>query len=276
MSVLAPPRLLSSEVLGSHEVTVLVVTWQHPFTRQISAIGLLSRNLCGVYGFEYIANVLTIEDFLPLVGFPDLNLRYESATLFPLFAQRVMDPRRPDYTRFISSIGLSDAPSPWEQLTHSGGRRAGDTLQLLPVPTPVEGTLGSWEVEFLVHGMRHIAGKARTLRDQKVVVSRESQEHSLAALQAGDELALVPEPGNTVNDKAIVLATGSGVPLGYVPDVFTEDLSKLPHENIRCSAEVVNDASAPWHMRMVAKLVCEVPENFAFFSSPVWQPLTNS
>jgi len=275
MSVLAPPKLLSAEVLGSHQVTVLAVTWQHPFTRQISAIGLLARNLSGTYSFEYVKNVLTIEDFLPLVGFPDLRKRYESETLFPLFAQRVMDPRRPDYTRFITSIGLSDTPSPWEQLSHSGGRRTGDALQLLPVPTPVEGKFDTWEVGFLVHGMRHIAEKTRNLGDREVAISRTVQEEALANLHGGDQLELLPEANNRINSKAIVVATISGVPLGYVPDVFSEDLSELPRENVKCFAEVINDASAPWHMRLVAKLVCDVPPNFRFFTSPAWQPIAS-
>lgn len=276
MHVLAPPSLLSSEVLGSHQVRVLVVTWQHPFSRKISAIGLLTKDLSGNYGFDYIENVLSIEDFRPLVGFPELNKHYESETLFPVFAQRVMDPRRPDYTRFIASIGLSDSPSPWEQLSHSGGRRAGDTLQLLSIPTPVEGVRGTWEFEFLVHGMRHIAGKVRKLGNRDVIVDREVQEAALNSLRRRDELALFPELDNPINQNAIVVATSSGVPLGYMPDVFTADLSSLPLQAMHCTAEVVNDVSAPWHMRLVAKLVCKVPDGFQFFSTPAWKPIANS
>lgn len=276
MHVLAPSSLLCSEVLGSHQVKVLVVTWQHPFSRKISAIGLLTKDLSSNYGFDYIENVRTIEDFRPLVGFPDLDKHYESETLFPLFAQRVMDPRRPDYTRFISSIGLSDAPSPWEQLSHSGGRRAGDTLQLLSIPTPVEGGRGAWEFNFLVHGMRHIVGTVHNLGNLDVVVDRELQEAALSSLHPCDELSLIPELDNMINLNAIVVATSSGIPLGYVPDVFTADLSLLPLQDMRCFAEVVNNVSVPWQMRLVAKLVCNVPNGFQFFSAPAWKPLASS
>lgn len=276
MSVLTPPRLLSSDLLGSHEISVLAVTWQHPFTRQISVIGLLSKNIAGIYRFTYVRNVLTIEDFQPLVGFPDLDRNYEADSLFPLFAQRVMEPRRPDYARFISSLGLSDSPTPWEQISHSGGRRAGDTLQLLPVPVPCEGQLNVWEVSFLVHGMHHIAGKTRILNQQEVLISREQQERALASLSAGSHLPLVREPSNPKNGNAIVVTAEDDTPLGYVPDLFTQDLAALDLNNISCTAEVVNGSDAPWHMRLVAKLRCTVPPAFQFFTDEAWQPLSNN
>ncbi|RWZ83237.1 HIRAN domain-containing protein [Glutamicibacter sp. HZAU] len=276
MSVLTPPRLLSSDVLGSHEISVLAVTWQHPITRQISVIGLLSKNIAGIYRFSYVRNVLAIEDFQPLVGFPDLDRNYEADSLFPLFAQRVMEPRRPDYSRFISSLGLSDSPTPWEQISHSGGRRAGDTLQLLPVPVPCEGQLNSWEVSFLVHGMRHIAGEARILNQQEVSISRDQQERALASLRSGSDLSLVREPSNPKNNNAVVVTDKDCTPLGYVPDLFTLDLAALDLNSISCTAEVVNGPDAPWHMRLVAKLRCTVPPAFEFFTDEAWQPLANS
>ncbi|MFJ2617913.1 hypothetical protein [Glutamicibacter sp. NPDC087344] len=276
MSVFAPPCLLSAESLGAHQVNVLVVTWQHPFTREISAIGLLAKTLSGVYSFNYVHNVLSIEDFRPLVGFPDLYARYDADDLFPLFAQRVMTPRRPDYSSFVSALGLSDVPTPWEQLPHSGGRRAGHTLQLLPVPTQAEGILGTWEVSFLVHGMRHIAGERRTLHAREVTVSQELQEHALRSLRPGDELRLLTEPQNPVNTQAILVADATGIPLGYMPDFLTEDLTLLGLENLSCTAEAVNGPNVPWHMRLSAKLSCNAPAGFQFFTSSSWQLLVSS
>lgn len=276
MSVQSPPRLLSSEVLGSHEVSVLAVTWQHPFNRRISVIGLLAKTFDGRYRFNYVQNVLSIEDFQPLLGFSDLHRSYEATTLFPLFAQRVMDPRRADYTNFITSLGLADSPSPWEQLSHSGGRRAGDTLQLLPVPAPVEGKIDTWEFSFLVHGMRHIAGSPRIINGLEMCVTRDQQEAAIKSLTSGAEVSLVPEPSNPQNELAILVSDKNSIPLGYVPDLFTADLSTLDLNNLSCTVEVVNGPDAPWHMRLVAKLRCTVPAGFQFFTDSSWQILSSS
>lgn len=276
MSVLAPPRFLTSESLSSGNVSVLAVAWQHPFSRKISVIGVLSLDLNGCYRFTYVHNVLAIDDFQPLVGFPDLYRTYESEHLFPLFAQRVMDPRRPDYVSFVTSLGLSENPTPWEQLSHSGGRRTGDTLQLLPVPVPVEGHADLWEVTFLVHGMRHIANNPRVLNDSETLITQTEFEQALAALTPGSDLHLVPEPSNPVNNLALVVTDFEGTPLGYLPDVFTEDIAHLGVANVTCTVEITNGPKAPWHMRLVAKLRCKVPSGFSFFASEAWQPLPNS
>ena len=109
----------------------LVVAWQHPEERSIQPVGLLTWDGIG-FKFAYIRNVLSVRDFRPLLGFEDLYRSYYSEDLFPLFAQRAMDPRRPDYQRYVQTLGLEGDPSPWEQIARSQGRREGDTIQLFP------------------------------------------------------------------------------------------------------------------------------------------------
>src|SRR6266566_5922475 len=72
----------------------LVVAWQHPVDRSIEPIGFLAND-GAIYRFTYIRNALKVKDFRPLLGFADLRCSYSSENLFPLFAQRAMDPRRP-------------------------------------------------------------------------------------------------------------------------------------------------------------------------------------
>ena len=94
----------------------LVVTWQHPADRNIEPVGFLDYDgQC--YRFGYIRHALSVKDFRPLLGFRDLYRAYSSEDLFPLFAQRVMDPRRPDYQRYVERLGLPEEASPWEQIT---------------------------------------------------------------------------------------------------------------------------------------------------------------
>lgn len=74
----------------------LAVTWQHPDSRAIQPVGMLEHD-GDRYHFHYIRRAQYVEDFRPFLGFPDLGRAYTSAHLFPIFAERVMDARRPDY-----------------------------------------------------------------------------------------------------------------------------------------------------------------------------------
>src|SRR5690349_10311154 len=114
----------------------LVVAWQHPDKRSIEPVGFLSYD-GDRYRFGYIRNALTVEDFRPLFGFGKLDVSYEADDLFPLFAQRAMDPRRPDYQRYVRRLGLEGEPTPWEQNARSQGHREGDTIQLFPEPVTI-------------------------------------------------------------------------------------------------------------------------------------------
>src|SRR5690349_10872446 len=100
----------------------LVVAWQHPDTRRIEPVGFLTFD-GRVYRFAYIRNAKQVEGFQRLLGFADLAGQYESDQLFPLFAQRVMAPRRPDYQCYVERLGLDVDSDPWEQIARSNGRR---------------------------------------------------------------------------------------------------------------------------------------------------------
>ena len=89
----------------------LAVTWQHqhPGSRLIRPIGILSFD-GQRYGFHYLENVKNVDGFRPLLGFADLRETYTSTRLFPLFSQRIMDPARPDYQRYVTRLGLKKLP----------------------------------------------------------------------------------------------------------------------------------------------------------------------
>ena len=249
----------------------LVVTWQHPTERTISPVGMLSFDGHS-YQFHYLRHALQVSGFRPFLGFPDLYGQYESDTLFPLFAQRAMTPRRPDFTRWVERLGLLDDASPWEQITRSGGHRQGDTIQLFPVPTIADGRL---ECDFLVHGIRHIADRPTAVAGAPVTLTREQLEQHLAELGPGDQLQLQDEPTNTVNPLAILTATGDNSPLGWVPDLLVEELHRIPnHQQARVTAIAVNGAEAGWHLRLLAHLSVPVPVGFEVFADDRWLPAT--
>lgn len=252
----------------------LVVSWQDPRTRNVHPVGLLQYDGAATYAFTYIHNVLSIPDFRPLLGFPDLYAFYEAEHLFPLFAQRVMDARRPDFARYVDRLGLSEDATPWEQITRSEGRRQGDTLQLLPVPAVEQDVL---TCRFLVNGIRHVSSQPARLRDATVSVTREQVDAALQALRVGSPLVLLDEPGNPKNPAAIITADSAQTPLGYVPDLLVADVHRLREQTaISVTVERINGPDAPWHLRLLAILTAHLTADFRFFEGDQWTPLSSA
>src|SRR5882724_3209372 len=162
----------------------MAVAWQHPTNRGVHPVGLLEYD-GDVHRFRYLTAASILRDFRPFVGFPHLAECYESRELFPFFAQRVMSPRRPDYSGYLRALDLSDSATPWEQLARAEGRLAGDTIQLVPEPR-VEADGTTWG-RFLVAGIRY------RLTDPV------ERERVLDTVNAGDHLELTDEPTNPKN-----------------------------------------------------------------------------
>jgi hypothetical protein len=271
MSVLDAPTASMSAFRDGEVAQRLVVAWQHPEDRKISPIGFLTYN-GSIYRFAYIRNALHVKDFRPLLGFPELERGYESEELFPLFAQRAMDPRRPDYHRYIERLGLEGQPGPWEQIARSQGRRLGDTIQLLPEPIVADDVLTCL---FLVHGMRYVHEAPRTLNGHQVHVTREQVDSVLAELKPGDSLMLAREDDNPVNPLALMIL-GSSVPVGWVPDLLVEDVTQmLRRSNVTLTVEHVNGPDAPWHLRLLVRLRAAPANGFRFFTGEQWTPLAD-
>jgi hypothetical protein len=249
-----------AEVGSAAPAQRLAVAWQHPESRAIRPVGILQ--LAGhVYSYYYVRAVREVVDFRPFIGFPDLYGRYESDYLFPIFAQRVMDPGRPDYERYVDSLDLTQEASPWEQLARSEGRRAGDTIILFPEPR-VDAD-GSTYGTFLVHGLRHATEPPELI------------EERLRGVRQGDRLWLKDEPTNPVNPEAIQVANADGEVLGWVPDML---LGYVRCVRSQGDPEVhvvqINGPDAPMHMRLLARLSGRAPDGYRAFGGPDWEPLS--
>lgn len=250
----------------------LIVTWQHPISRAIEPIGVLLKDTQG-YEFRYIRNAHDVKDFQGLIGFPSFSEVYRSEDLFPLFSQRAMDPRRPDFSRYVKKLGLPEDATPWEQIAASGGRRAGDTLQLFPVPEKIQE--GVWACSFLVHGIRHIPNRSLRIGHQETWVSSDKLDAVLNKLGIGDALRLVKNEGNPANPEARLLVQAEGIPVGFLPNLLVEDIVRLGDENVSAYVQVVNGSDAPWHMRLLARLECRAGSEFEFFKGASWEPATS-
>lgn len=204
----------------------LLVSRQDPQTRRFVRVGVLSCE-GDEYVFEYDAGATRALPGMPLGG------RHSSQTLFPVLAERIMHPERPDHAETLAQLGLGPGAGPFEILAVSGGRRTGDTYEVTPLPEP-----GEVEIPFLVHGIRHL-----TAFEQQAVL----------ALLPGQELALRPEPDNVANNRAL-LVTRDGTRLGYVPDPLLEFVHPVMGGEHSLTVLRVNDLQVGVHMRLLVQL----------------------
>lgn len=246
----------------------LIVCWQHPDVRALEPVGVLSFD-GAAYRFEYLERARDIDGFQALLGFPEIGHVYESEELFPLFAQRAMDPRRPDFERYVRDLSLDEKSTPWEQLSRSGGAREGDTLQLFPVPRFVD---GGWHCYFLASGVRYMMSKSVKIDGAlRGHYSSPELEDLLGSLREQEPLEVHPEADNDWSELALVLATADGRPLGYVPHLLVKALETPVADGlVQVSVERVNPLEAGWHMRLLVEMRADLESSFEFFSQSDW------
>lgn len=235
----------------------LIVAWQHPQTRRYEAVGLLTE-MAGLFTFCYLPRAQLVPGFPLLPGFPNRDETYTATQLFPLFAQRVMNPRRPDYRSWVVALGLSTAVSAWDVLARSQGHRLGDSIRVFPEPDVDE--RGHTSASFFVHGLRYrLAGDPEVAR-------------ALLRLRAGDRLRLTREPTNPVNPHAVQVE--SGVSLGYVPDVLADYVGMMLVTALPvASAQRINGPDVPPNLRLLVRVTGLVPNGYRPFDDLI-QPLS--
>jgi hypothetical protein len=247
ISVLNRPPRQSSDVTASR----LLVTRQDD-TRLYRPIGFLCCDH-GEYTFQYLKKFVESEWFSPLPGLSDVRKRYSSTQLFPIFAERVISARRPDRTESLRALGLPSDAAPFEVLTRTGGRRVGDTIELVPMPVVGEG--GSFSQLFLVHGVRYRTDEAQS---------------RISGLRPGEALRLTPEPANLVNSLAVQVEDLEGLTLGFVPDPLAEFIQGVLADprGHSLTVEQANGPEVGFHFRLLVRL--------EGYSQPGTEPYTGS
>lgn len=101
---------------GKRDVTQsLFVAWRTPDPShgRWEPVGRLDGD-AGGYRFQYTRGARRLEEFAPFPGMPDLEAVYESDELFPLFANRLLAPSRPEYEAFLAWGGFdpNNPPDP--------------------------------------------------------------------------------------------------------------------------------------------------------------------
>ncbi|MDN6398877.1 MAG: hypothetical protein L0K01_00265 [Brachybacterium sp.] len=224
----------------SDEGTVLdvarsfLVTRQDRSSRSYSRLGVLSALREG-WAFRYFREVERDPATPRLPGFPDASIVAESPFLFPLFAQRVISSRRPDRAEVLDSLGLDEAATTFEILARNGGRRQGDTIELIQLPTPHPD--GGDVLEFLAHGVRY-----RSVEEQRAI----------DGLSAGDELQIVPAPCNQADPEARRGSTKEGTGVGWVPGPLLPLLERAG--SVSAGVAHANPSGTNPHLRLLVRL----------------------
>ena len=148
-------------------------------------------------------------DLVP--GFGDLHGDYASPVLFPVFQNRVMSPRRPDFEDYVKGLGLDPAVDPavdpTSLLVVDGGRRVTDFFEVFP--KLVKSDDGSFVCRFFLHGFDHTNAAAR---------------ERMESLEPGERLNVTLDLTNPTKQPAVQILTLDYYMLGWSPRYFAHDL----------------------------------------------------
>jgi len=243
------------------EQNKVYLAWQDPKNRSWYPVGVLKSDENGVYLFSYTKGALSSDNFVPFVGMTDPSSIYESKDLFPLFKNRLLAESRPEYSKYLKWLDISENESnPLDILALTEGIRATDTLEVFKCPTP-NGS-GEYEISFFSHGLRHLA---------RNVIDRVNH------LRKGERLFLARDMQNRYDSCAMGLRTEDPVEfVGYCPRYLSRDFWQLLEKNrpmdVLVTVERVNE-DAPLNLRLLCKLVAPWPNDFQPCSDDNFKPL---
>jgi hypothetical protein len=237
----------------------LFLAWQAPKERTWFPIGRLDADAQSHrYLFAYTKGALKAQDevgFTALLAFPDLTRSYESSELFPLFQNRVLDPKRKDFAEYLQSLGMVK-PDPIEMLALTGGERQTDSLEVFPkIAKEPDGT---FVCRFFIHGLRYIP---------------ESAQARGLALQEGEDLGVSVELNNPKTGLAIQLTSRDYHFIGWTPHYLVEDLLRVISDRPAIKARVmrVNRDRVPVNRRVLVEFSGRFPEGVEPMSSEPFQ-----
>ncbi len=240
----------------------LFLAWQDPTSRTWFPVGKLTHEE-GLYHFSYLQGALEAKEkanFQPLWSFPEFHHTYNSAELFPLFANRLLRPSRPDYKDFVQWLNIPEQQDdPIALLARSGGRRKTDSFEVFSCPERDE--QGNYHIHFFAHGLRHFP---------------EAIQQYVQALQPETPLFVTHDLQNPVDSRALILRTKDLHFVGYCPRYLTQDFFELIcqfPQQVNVTVERVNPSPTPLQFRLLCNLTAAWSENFHPFSSPIYQPL---
>ena len=205
----------------------LYLAWQDVSSRRWFPVGRLDADVgIDFYRFRYIGGAKRANQevgFPPLWDFPELHGDYRSAELFPLFQNRVMNRKRPDFAEYLRSLDLPEEADSIEILSTNGGRRETDSYEVFPkIEKEAD---GRFRCRFFLHGWRYVSAEAKT---------------RIGRLRDHEPLHVTVERTNPATGLAVQVRTMDGHKIGWSPHYLVPDLATAIDEwPDDCQAQVV-------------------------------------
>ena len=234
---------------------------QDPDSRRWAPVARLRREN-GHYLFDYTRGTQRLPNFEPFGRMSKVGLQYVSDALFPLFANRVLAAGRPEYHDYLRWLGLTEQDhDALEELARTGGRRATDTLEVVPCPESTPD--GRYELHFFARGLRLLGAE---------------EQVRAATLMPGERLHLLKDVQNCQDAMALMLPTDDPMHIvGYVPRYHCADVSRLLHlagpEAVTVVVERINP-DAPIQYRLNCRLSAPWSAHFQPCADDEFHPVT--
>ena len=220
----------------------LYLAWQDNRSRQWFPVGRLDADVQhSEFRFRYTGGAERAQvevGFALATDFPKLKEDYRSPALFPLFRNRIMASRRPDFADYLQILGLPARADPIEILALDGGYGVTDAFEVFPKLE--KGTDGSFRCRFFLHGWRYANRIAQARLDR---------------VAPDDRLHVTLELSNPVARVAVQLQTLDYHVIGWAPRYLVKDLMMAMAESPwTCVAHVVRVNPAPSNQRLLIEL----------------------
>ncbi|WP_152984553.1 HIRAN domain-containing protein [Stenotrophomonas terrae] len=212
------------------------------------------------FALRYTKGALLIPGFVGFGLMNELTAEYRSTTLFPLLSNRVLPRSRPESKTYLGWMGLHADSDAFDELARSGGLRATDSIELVPLPVP---TLdGNYEAHFFIRGIGHLPASTASLVD---------------SLDEGSRLFVLRDVQNAYDPAALLLRTGQPVSLvGYVPRYYSSDFSRLVEGGgaVKSVVEVLRvNRGSPTSYRVLCRLSAPWPVGFVPCQETEYEPI---
>jgi hypothetical protein len=232
------------------------LAWQDPYTKSWHLVGELTYNQ-GLYQFAYTKGTQTSKQFMPFERMREVNKMYFSRELFPLFANRLLNKSRPEYSNFLRWLNLDPTipHDPLLLLARSGGVRMTDLLRVFALPEIITPE-GLYEVYFFSQGLRVLW-----------MTEIPSQFDQLS----GERLRWVHD-----NHFSFVLEQDETMKVGEMPGYLAKVFRRVlddPQKPVTTTVVRVN-SEAPWQLKVLCKLTFQPKEMVQLFKEEELQVIS--
>lgn len=237
-------------------MTQLYVAWKQPDSGEWIPVARLEQTASGSYRFNYTQGAYRASNFFPFSGLERMDVVYESATLFPMFSNRLISKSRPEFADYLRWLGLAGGSNdPMAMLALTGGIRGTDSVELFRLPEISRD--GGYRLDFFARSLSFFSPETVSL---------------IGGLEVGAKLFLMHDCQNPFDPYALTLRTENPIFLaGFCPKYYVKDLVKLLQDErsgLSVTVKCVNP-DAPLNMRLRCSVVARAPIGFSALSDEV-------